>query len=199
MPGPEPCSVLRRRARGQVNRFGSCGCRRRRGHAGRKVSRRNLGDRGGGSDWRTVARGTDHGAIDWCATTGAPTTGPLTTAPATGLPGISRSIAPSRTISEDRAPLVGFEDRVNARLQPGRDQRLDARDRQFLVLRVGQVDDLGHEVAAVDDLVEILGRELDGDRRCESGRRRWRGSRGDLDRRVEADAWRPGMFVSLRR
>src|SRR5271166_1093084 len=32
-------------------------------------------------------------------TTGAPTTGPLTTAPATGLPGISRSIAPSRTIA----------------------------------------------------------------------------------------------------
>src|SRR5271157_2387954 len=31
--------------------------------------------------------------------TGAPTTGPLTTAPATGLPGISRSIAPSRTIT----------------------------------------------------------------------------------------------------
>ena len=56
---------------------------------------------------------------------------------------------------------------------------------QFLVLGIGQIDDLGHEVAAVDHLVEIFGGELDGNRvvgQVGVGRR---GRRGDLDRRVE--------------
>ena len=59
---------------------------------------------------------------------------------------------------EDGAPLVGLEDRVDARLEPRGDQGLDAGDRQFLVLGIGKVDDLGHEVAAVDDLVEVFRR-----------------------------------------
>ena len=154
-----------------------------------------LGDRGGCSDRRTVDRGADHAAIDRGSDHGT----------------IDRSRAGNRAAGhfevdctepddqQDRASLVGLEDRVNSGLEPGRDQSLDARDGQFLILGIGQVDHLGHEVAAVDDLVEVLGGELDGDRVVSKVGVGRRGGRGDLDRRVEADAWRPGMFESFSR
>ena len=89
---------------------------------------------------------------------------------------------------QDGPPLVGLEDRVDARLEPGGDQGLDAGDGQFLVLRIGQVDDLGHEVAAVDHLVEVLGGELDRDRVVGEVGVGGRGGRGDLDRGIEGHA-----------
>ena len=125
----------RGRRGGRVNRCGGRGCRRRRGHAGRKRARRQFGDRGGrsdrrsvrwskvdrGSDDRAADRGSDHGTI--CNRAGHRR---------------ARHLEVDGTEpddQEDRAALVGLENRVDARLEPRRDQGLDARDRQFLVLR----------------------------------------------------------------
>ncbi len=61
----------------------------------------------------------------------------------------------------DRAAAFGFSDRIDTRVEPRRDEGFDAGDRQFLVSRIGQVDDLGDEVVAFD-LVEVFVGEVDG-------------------------------------
>ena len=60
---------------------------------------------------------------------------------------------------QDRAAAVGLDDRVDARIEPRADQRLDAGQCQFLELGIRQVDHLRDEVAG-HHLVEVLGREL---------------------------------------
>ena len=62
----------------------------------------------------------------------------------------------------DGAAAVGFDDRVDARIEPRADQRADAGQGHFLELGIGQVDHLGHEVAR-HHLVEVFVGEFDRD------------------------------------
>ena len=156
------------------------------GSPGPRVSRGTLriGDvniRPGGSEPGGRARARQHPA-DVTTVPGA------ATAPAVPVSGISRSIAPRRTtrrivprLSASRIGSTPGSRRVETSVStPG--------DRQLLVLRIGQVDDLGDEIAAVDDLVEVLGRELDRDRVVRQVGVGGRGRGCDLDRRVELHA-----------
>ena len=72
---------------------------------------------------------------------------------------------------EDRAASIGLDDRSDAGVEPRADERLHARDGQFLILRVGQIHDLGDEVAG-RHLVEVLVGELE-----------WHGVVGQIGRR----------------
>ena len=48
---------------------------------------------------------------------------------------------------QDRAAAIGFDNRIDARIEPGADQRFHAGQGQFLELGIRQIDDFGHEVA----------------------------------------------------
>ncbi len=175
-PGPEDDRASRNSAwpgrwgparPGRSSELGSS--RDRRGGRGR--DRGGLGGRGGRVGGHRRGRRDDRGAGEAGASTGVSAAGrraarrPAGTCPgAWWWSGRGRSSGASEGDGhadrvhlqvdpaeaddhQDGAPLVGLEDRVNARLQAGRDQRLDVGDGQLLVAGVGQVDDLGDEVA----------------------------------------------------
>jgi hypothetical protein len=85
---------------------------------------------------------------------------------------------------EDRAAAIGLDDRVAPRIEPRAHERLHARDRQFLVLGIGQVDDLRHEVAG-RDLVEVLVGQLERNRVVGEERVGARRHGPDFERRIE--------------
>ena len=78
-------------------------------------------------------------------------------------PASSMSLLPKADDSENRAAAVGFGDRIDARIEPRADERLHAGQGELLKLRIGQINDLRHEVAG-QHLIEIFFGELDRNR-----------------------------------
>ena len=74
----------------------------------------------------------------------------------------SRSMLPRRTIARIDPAALGFGHRIIARGEPRRDEFLGPRDRrEVLVVAIGQVDHLDHEVPR-NGLVEVLVGEAQG-------------------------------------
>ena len=80
---------------------------------------------------------------------------------------------------QDRAAAIGLGNRVDARIKPRADERFDSGQRQLLEFRIGQINHLGHEIAA-HYLVEVLFRKLNRDWRVSQVRIRTRRDGSDL-------------------
>ena len=90
----------------------------------------------------------------------------------------------------DRSPTFGFGDRIDAWIKLRRNERLDTGDGQFLVPRIGQVDDLRYEVVALD-LIEVLVGDLERHAVVRQVGIRCRMSRVHLQGRVKDQAFSP--------
>ena len=102
-------------------------------------------------------------------------------------PGTSRVLVTDADDGHDRAAAIGFDDRVDARIESRADQGLDAGQSQFLKLGIRQVDHLGDKVAG-EYLVEIFLGELSRNGVMRQVRLGTRSRRTDLERRIQLDA-----------
>ena len=85
---------------------------------------------------------------------------------------------------QNRAPPIGLHNRIDTRVEPRAHQRFNARDGQLLIFGIGQVNHLGHKVAA-GHLIEVFFRKLNRHGVVRQIRVGARHRRRDLQRRIQ--------------